>query len=155
MASINCSHEACNKVFEKPVVVTNFSFAPKKETYYACPYCLTRIDFAINDCELASVTAETPANIEGGNLNEVNITPYTVQEHYTNENSAEHSMGLDSVMPQRIALENIKNLEKEKADLLAELEELKKGAEDKISCLEKEVAALREEAELLKKLAEN
>jgi len=155
MVSINCPHEACNRVFEKPVIVTNFSFAYKKETYYACPYCLTRIDIAINDCELTLVTAETPASIESGNLNEVSIAPQTVQDYSGNENGAEHSMALESLMSQRITLENIKNLEKEKADLLAELEELKKGAEYKVSRLEKEVAALREEAEILKKLAEN
>ena len=144
MASINCPHEACSKVFEKPVVVTNFSFPTKKETYYACPYCLTRIGIAINDCELASHTAES------GNLNETSITPQIVQDYASNGNSDGPFMGT-----QKTSLKNIRNLEKEKADLLAELEELRKGAEEKISRLEKEVAALKEEADILKHLTGN
>ena len=54
-----------------------------------------------------------------------------------------------------VAIEKLETLEKEKADLLAELDELRKGAEKKISVLEEEVAALREEAEQLRKLTEN
>ena len=58
-------------------------------------------------------------------------------------------------MPQAVTIEKLEILEKEKADLLAELDELRKGATKKISVLEEEVAALREEAEVLKKLTEN
>jgi len=142
MASINCPYAACNKVFEKPVIVTNFSFMPQKETYYACPYCLTKLGPVINNCESPFSTNE--------NLNQTSATPQTIPEHPTTEKRAEYSM-----VPQKIAFENIKNLEKEKADLLAELEELRKGAEAKISRLEKEVAGLKEESEILKHLTEN
>ena len=58
-------------------------------------------------------------------------------------------------MPQAVTIEKLEILEKEKADLLAELDELRKGATKKISVLEEEVVALREEAELLRKLTEN
>ena len=46
----------------------------------------------------------------------------------------------------------ISNLESEKADLLAELEELREKAETKATNLEDEVAQLREEAESLKEM---
>ena len=48
--------------------------------------------------------------------------------------------------------EKISNLEREKADLLAELEELREKAEAKATNLEEEVAQLREEAESLKEM---
>jgi len=48
--------------------------------------------------------------------------------------------------------EKIATLESEKANLLAELEELKEKAETKAISLEEEVAQLREEAESLKEM---
>ena len=48
--------------------------------------------------------------------------------------------------------EKITKLESEKADLLAELEELREKAETKAATLEEEVAQLREEAESLKEM---
>ncbi|KPV61748.1 MAG: hypothetical protein AOA66_1718 [Candidatus Bathyarchaeota archaeon BA2] len=43
-------------------------------------------------------------------------------------------------------------MESEKADLLEEIEKLKKAGEEKASTLEKEVATLRKEVESLKEL---
>jgi len=48
--------------------------------------------------------------------------------------------------------EKIENLESEKTKLLAEVEKLRKEAEEKAVALECEVAVLREEAESLKKI---
>jgi len=48
--------------------------------------------------------------------------------------------------------EKIENLESEKTKLLAEVEKLRKEAEEKAVSLECEVAVLREEAESLKKI---
>jgi uncharacterized protein (UPF0335 family) len=48
--------------------------------------------------------------------------------------------------------EKIQNLEKEKAELLVEIKELRKEAEGKALSLECEVSVLREEAESLKKM---
>ncbi len=51
--------------------------------------------------------------------------------------------------------EKIEKLENEKADLMAEIEELRKAGEKKASALEKEVTTLRKEAKSLKKLLES
>ena len=48
--------------------------------------------------------------------------------------------------------EKIEKLESEKADLLGEIEKLRKVGEEKASALETEVATLRKEVESLKKL---
>jgi len=48
--------------------------------------------------------------------------------------------------------EKISALETEKANLLAEIEQLKKTAEAKAASLEQEVATLKDEAQTLKKL---
>jgi len=48
--------------------------------------------------------------------------------------------------------EKIKTLEAERANLMVEIEELKKMAESKVSALESEVAMLREEVKSLKEL---
>ena len=48
--------------------------------------------------------------------------------------------------------EKIQNLEKEKAELIVEIKELRKEAEGKALSLECEVSVLREEAESLKKM---
>jgi predicted nucleic acid-binding Zn-ribbon protein len=52
----------------------------------------------------------------------------------------------------RVLREKIAKLESEKANLLAELEELREKAETKATSLEEEVAQLREEAESLKEM---
>ena len=51
--------------------------------------------------------------------------------------------------------QKIQKLENDKADLMAEIEELRKAGEKKASALEKEVTTLRKEAKSLKKLLES
>ena len=48
--------------------------------------------------------------------------------------------------------EKIKTLETERANLMIEIEKLKKNAESKVSALESEVSMLREEMESLREL---
>lgn len=54
----------------------------------------------------------------------------------------------------RTLREKIEKLENEKADLMSEIEELKKAGEKKASTLKEEVTTLRKEAKSLKKLLE-
>jgi len=54
-----CPYSECKKEFEKPVVLTDFSSTPR-ETYYACPHCLTKVDVAAKDSKLDSVSVGTP-----------------------------------------------------------------------------------------------
>ncbi|GEM_PF-4779821 len=134
---------------KKPVVVTNFVFAPRKETYYACPYCLTKIGDATEESNCTSFTIEETVEsvyTENEKTEEQIIQP---------ENLTPQELSDESSVPQVVAIEKLETLEKEKTGLLAELDELRKGAAKKISVLEEEVATLREEAELLKKLTEN
>lgn len=149
MEHIRFTCESCRKVFEKPVVVTNFVFAPRKETYHACPYCLTKIGNTIKESNGEPFTIEEtvePVCTESEKPEEESMQP---------ENSTmPRELLYGSSVPQAVTIEKLETLEKEKADLLAELDELRKGATKKISVLEEEVAALREEAELLKKLTE-
>jgi hypothetical protein len=146
----SCICGSCRKVVKKPVVVTNFVFAPRKETYYACPYCLTKIGYTKKESNCTPFTieeTEEPAYTENQKTEEQIIQP---------ENSATaQELSEESSVPKIVAIEKLETLEKEKTDLLAELDELRKGAAKKISVLEEEVAALREEAELLRELTEN
>ena len=149
MEHIRFTCESCRKVFEKPVVVTKFVFAPRKETYHACPYCLTKIGNTIKETNGKPFTIEEtvePVCTESEKPEEESMQP---------ENSTmPRELLYGSSVPQAVTIEKLETLEKEKADLLAELDELRKGATKKISVLEEEVVALREEAELLKKLTE-
>lgn len=149
MKHIRFTCGSCRKVFERPIVVTNFVFAPRKETYHACPYCLTKIGNTIKESNCKPFTIEEtvePVCTESEKPEEESMQP---------ENSTmPRELLYGSSVPQAVTIEKLETLEKEKADLLAELDELRKGATKKISVLEEEVAALREEAELLKKLTE-
>ena len=53
-----CPYHECRKEIEKPVMLTDFSRTPR-ETYYACPHCLTKVDVVVKDRSLDSVSLET------------------------------------------------------------------------------------------------
>lgn len=146
MENIKYTCYYCRKEFKNPIVVTNFAIVPRKEKYFACPYCLTKI---VNK--------------------EINSKPFTIEdtveaEYGEREKSADEEgmkpekstitlEGLDdSSAHYLVTMKELKKLEKDKADLLAELQELRKEATKKISILQKEVDALKKEAEEIKKL---
>ena len=56
-----CPYNECKKEFEKPIILTDFSKMPR-ETYYACPHCLTKVDVVAKDQGLGSVSLETSGN---------------------------------------------------------------------------------------------
>jgi hypothetical protein len=130
MSHLTCPCESCKKEIEKPIVVTNFSVTPNK-VYYACPYCLTKLEFETERC--------------------ICTTDATLCCEETEQNNiSENSHGEESA--QKIVIHKLESLGKQRAGLLSELDELRKAANKKISCLEDEVAALREEAELLREI---
>ena len=134
MTKIQCPRQSCRKEFEKPVLVTNFSFTPTKETYPACPYCLTRIDENATTC---------------------NCTTFVEPVEETKpENLLPKQNWIKRLVSDSVTMEKIGTLEKQKADLLAEVEELKKGATKRINKLEIEIAGLKEEKETLKQITE-
>jgi hypothetical protein len=147
MSKTKCSYEYCKKEFKTPVLVTNFSFTPRKETYFACPHCLTRIEKTTKTCDCEPDSAEILVISENEKVEETSVKlpeAATIEQRDVEE----------SVEPQEVTSQTIENLEKQKKDLLAELTELRNGATKKISSLEKEVSALRKEAEILKKLTQ-
>jgi len=56
-----CPYNECKRDFEKPVVLTDFSKTPR-ETYYACPHCLTKVDVVAKDPKLDTISVETSRN---------------------------------------------------------------------------------------------
>ena len=53
-----CPYGECGKGFERPIVLTDFSKTPR-ETYYACPHCLTKVDVVAKDSCVDSVSVKT------------------------------------------------------------------------------------------------
>jgi len=65
-----CPYFQCRKTFRKPLMLTDTSKMPR-ETYYACPHCLSKVDVATDNQEnthglsiKASESKEMPKPIE-------------------------------------------------------------------------------------------
>lgn len=57
-----CPHPECRKTFRKPLMLTDYLKIPR-ETYYACPYCKSKIDIAVENSKIVyelSIQASTP-----------------------------------------------------------------------------------------------
>ena len=76
------------------------------------------------------------------------------KERVTIKGVIEEIKGIEKGLMQtlRNLREKIEKLESEKADLLAEIEKLRKVGEERASALEREVATLRKEVESMKEL---
>lgn len=62
--NLTCPYDKCAKTFEQPVVLTNLSKTPR-ETYYACPYCFSKLEIALENQEnLSSVSVKTSDNAD-------------------------------------------------------------------------------------------
>jgi len=46
--NFKCPHKGCKREFDKPTVITNSSKIPR-ETYYACPYCHSKLEIVTKD----------------------------------------------------------------------------------------------------------
>jgi len=57
-----CPYNECKREFDKPLVLTDFSKTPR-ETYYACPHCLTKVDVVVKDSGIGSVSVKTSENV--------------------------------------------------------------------------------------------
>lgn len=55
---LTCPYNECKKEFEKALMLTDFSRTPR-ETYYACPHCLTKVEVVAEDQKLDSISVET------------------------------------------------------------------------------------------------
>ena len=47
-ARLKCPYKGCGKTFDKPAILTDSSKVPR-ETYYACPYCMSKIDIVVDE----------------------------------------------------------------------------------------------------------
>jgi DNA-directed RNA polymerase subunit RPC12/RpoP len=41
-----CNYTGCGRAFDNPVLLTDLSRKPNSDTYYACPYCFSRVNEA-------------------------------------------------------------------------------------------------------------
>jgi DNA-directed RNA polymerase subunit RPC12/RpoP len=46
-----CGYERCGRAFASPVRLTDLSHRPRLETYFACPYCFSKV----NESEMAEM----------------------------------------------------------------------------------------------------
>jgi len=51
---LKCPYRGCGKSFDKPTVLTDSSKLPR-ETYYACPYCQSKIDILVENMKIVDV----------------------------------------------------------------------------------------------------
>ena len=51
---LKCPYKGCGKAFEKPTVLTDSTTIPR-ETYYACPYCQSKIDVMTENLKITDV----------------------------------------------------------------------------------------------------
>jgi len=53
-ARLKCPYKGCEKQFEKPTVLTDYSQIPR-ENYYACPYCNSKIDILVDEMKVIDI----------------------------------------------------------------------------------------------------
>lgn len=53
---LQCPYKGCEKRFEKPTVITDTSVIPR-ETHYACPYCMSKLDIVTQNNKIVSIKA--------------------------------------------------------------------------------------------------
>ena len=53
---LKCPYDGCGKSFDKPTVLTDSS-SVLRESYYACPYCNSKIDIHMEGMKIAGVRA--------------------------------------------------------------------------------------------------
>jgi DNA-directed RNA polymerase subunit RPC12/RpoP len=51
---LKCPYKGCAKSFDKPTVLTDSSTIPR-QTYYACPYCMSKIDIIVEKMKIVGV----------------------------------------------------------------------------------------------------
>jgi len=53
---LRCPYKGCEKHFDKPTVITDNSTIPR-QTYYACPFCMSRLDIVTEKTKIIDVKA--------------------------------------------------------------------------------------------------
>jgi len=63
-----CGYVRCGRAFATPVRLTDFSHRPRMETYFACPYCFSKLDEAEANGLLHSGGYEIPVRDDAKSL---------------------------------------------------------------------------------------
>lgn len=53
---LQCPYKGCEKRFDKPTVITDTTTLPR-QTHYACPYCMSKIEILTEKEKIVSVKA--------------------------------------------------------------------------------------------------
>ena len=53
---LRCPYKGCEKTFDKPAVLTDVSTIPR-QSYYACPHCMSKLEIATDGKKILSVKA--------------------------------------------------------------------------------------------------
>ena len=53
---LRCPYKGCEKVFEKPTVLTDASTIPR-QSFYACPFCMSKLDIVMDKMKVVGVRA--------------------------------------------------------------------------------------------------
>jgi hypothetical protein len=60
---MRCPYKGCQKFFDKPTLLTDQSRMPR-ESYYACPFCMSKIDIITENSKVVNVKAvDYPATV--------------------------------------------------------------------------------------------
>ncbi len=60
---LRCPYEGCGQRFDKPSVLTDASVLPR-ESFYACPFCMSKIDVVTDKLKVVDVRAvDYPARV--------------------------------------------------------------------------------------------
>lgn len=51
-----CPYHQCRKTFRKPLMLTDSSKIPR-ETYYACPYCLSKVNISTGNVKCPQISS--------------------------------------------------------------------------------------------------
>ncbi len=81
---LTCPYDKCGRGFKQPVVLTDFSKTPR-ETYYACPYCFSKLEVALES---------------HGNVNSVAFTT-SDDVNVVAPQKCPHHLGYLSVLPEQ------------------------------------------------------
>jgi hypothetical protein len=53
---LKCPYKGCEKQFDKPTVITDTTVLPR-QSHYACPYCMSKLDLVTEKSKVVSVRA--------------------------------------------------------------------------------------------------
>jgi DNA-directed RNA polymerase subunit RPC12/RpoP len=59
---LKCPYKGCGKRFERPTMLTDSSTMPR-QTFYACPHCMSKIEIKTENLKVVSIKATEYARV--------------------------------------------------------------------------------------------